>query len=141
MMNKRSISKWAPRCARIGAMAVVLAGACSLATGVLAGGTGSTGSFGGARIGSGGAFSGYSGSLGGTRPGSSVIRHGGTGFSIYSQRGVTRVIGEPTVSKRVLLPDGRSARVIGDSDGGARVYGAPGNHRILGNPRLFGDHP
>lgn len=105
-----------------------------------AGTSGST-SFGGVRIGGAATFSGYSGGFSGLRSGTSVIGHRGTGFSIYSQRGVTRVIGETPVSGNVLLPDGRRARVIGDGHGGARVYGAPGNHRILGNPRLFGDHP
>ena len=95
------------------------------------------GHFGGARV---GGYPGYSGGFGAPRSGSSIIRHGGTGFSIYSQRGVTRVIGEPPVSKRILLPDGKSARIVGDGTGGAYVFGAPGNHRILGNPAPFGDH-
>ena len=34
---------------------------------------------------------------------------------------------------------GASALAIGDGRGGARLYGAPGNHRIFGNRRLFGD--
>ena len=55
------------------------------------------GNFGGARVGGMSGYSGYSGGFGGIRSGSSVIRHGNTGFSIYSQRGVTRVIGEPPV--------------------------------------------
>ena len=119
-----------------------LVGSCVLAFTVHAAGagsTGSTGGFGAARIGGAGGYSSYSGGFGGLRSGSSVIRHGGTGYSIYSQRGVTRVIGEPSVYKRILLPDGRSARMIGDGSGGATLYGAPGNHRILGNRRLFGD--
>jgi hypothetical protein len=95
-----------------------------------------TRSFGSARVG--GAAS-YSGSFGGLPRGSSVINHGGTGFSIYSQQGVTRVIGVPQVSRKILLPGGRSAQVTGDGSGGAYVFGAQGNHRILGNRRLFGN--
>ena len=95
-----------------------------------------TGSFGSARVG--GAAS-YSGSFGGLPRGSSVINHGSTGFSIYSQQGVTRVIGVPQVSRKILLPGGRSTQVIGDGSGGAYVFGAQGNHRILGNRRLFGN--
>ena len=66
-----------------------------------------------------------------------MINHGGTGFSIYSQQGVTRVIGVPQVSEKVFLPNGQSARVIGDGRGGASVFSAPGNHRILGSRRLL----
>jgi hypothetical protein len=99
-----------------------------------------TGHFGGARIGGMGAYSSLSGGVGSPRSGSSIIRHGGTGFSIYSQRGVTRVIGEAPVSKRILFPDGKSARVIGDGSGGAYVFGAPGNHRLLGTRSAFDDH-
>ncbi len=95
-----------------------------------------TSSFGGVRI---SGVGGYSGGIGGLPRGSSIITHRGTGFSIYSQRGVTRVIGQPRVSQRILLPDGGSALAIGDGRGGARLYGAPGNHRIFGNRRLFGD--
>ena len=116
-----------------------LLGAWILGGSAYAAGTGSS-QFGGARVGGLSGYSGYSGSLGGMRSSSSVIRHGTTGFSIYSQRGVTRVVGEPSVSKRLLLPDGSSARVIGDGTGGAYVFGAPGNHRILGNRSLPNDH-
>ena len=107
-----------------------------LCAGAQAGGAMGTSSFGGARI---SGVGGYSGGIGGLPRGSSIITHGGTGFSIYSQRGVTRVIGQPRVSQRILLPDGGSALAIGDGRGGARLYGAPGNHRIFGNRRLFGD--
>lgn len=104
-----------------------------------AAGTGA-GHFGGARIGVVGGNSIFSGGFGSPRSGSSIIRHGNTGFSIYSQRGVTRVIGEPPVSKRILLPDGNSARLIGDGSGGAYLFGAPGNHRILGTRSAFDEH-
>ncbi len=114
-----------------------LVGSSMLDFSVHAAGTG--GGFGAARIGGTGGYSNYSGGFGSLRSGSSIIRHGGTGFSIYSQNGVTRVIGEPPVSKRILLPDGRSARMIGDGAGGAYLFGAPGNHRISGNRRLLGD--
>jgi hypothetical protein len=106
---------------------------------VHAGGSIGGGQFGGARIGGAGGYSGYSGGLGGMQLRSSVIRHGNTGFSIYSQRGVTRVIGEPPVSRKILLPDGRSAQMIGDGSGGAYVFGSSGNHRIIGNRSVFGD--
>lgn len=138
-MKQTPIGEWSARCRRIATVAVLLAGSF-VVTAHSAGASGG-GSFGGARIGGAGTISGYSGGITGLRPGSSVIGHRGTGFSIYSQRGVTRVIGETPVSKNVLLPDGRRARVIGDGHGGSQVFGAPGNHRILGNPRLFGDHP
>ena len=95
-----------------------------------------TGGFGGARI---GATGGYSGGFSGLARGSSVISHGATGFSIYSQQGVTRVIGVPRVSRKILLPNGNSARAIGDGRGGVSVFGAPGNHRIPGNRPLFGN--
>ena len=104
-----------------------------------AAGTGA-GHFGGTRIGVVGGYPSLSGGFGGPRAGSSVIRHGNTGFSIYSQRGVTRVIGEPPVSKRILLPDGSSARLIGDGSGGAHLFGAPGNHRILGTRSALDEH-
>ena len=91
--------------------------------------------FGGARI---GATGGYSGGFTGLARGSSVISHGATGFSIYSQQGVTRVIGVPQVSRKIFLPNGNSARAIGDGRGGVSVSGAPGNHRIPGNRALFG---
>ena len=117
-------------------LAVLIMGPWLIGLGAHAGGTGS---FGGARVGGMAGFSGYSGSFGGAPRGSSVINHQGTGFSIYSQRGVTRVIGEPQVSRKILLPDGRSARIIGDGKGGAYLFGAEGNHRILGNRRLFAD--
>ena len=94
--------------------------------------TGGTGSFGSARLGGAGGF-------GGVPRGSSVISHGATGFSVYSQQGVTRVIGVPRVSRKILLPDGRSSHVIGDGKGGAYVFGAQRNHRIFGNRRLFGN--
>jgi len=124
---------------RPGTIAAMMLGSWIVGVSAQAGGTVGTSSFGGARVGGIGGFSSYSGGFGGLPRGSSVINHGGTGFSIYSQRGVTRVIGQPQVSKKVLLPDGRSARVIGDGNGGAYVFGAPGNHRILGDRRLFGD--
>ena len=98
--------------------------------------TGGTGSFGSARLGGTGS---YSGGFGGLPRGSSVISHGGTGFSIYSQQGVTRVIGVPQVSRKNLLPNRRSTQIIGDGRGGVYVLGAQGNHRILGNRRLFGN--
>ena len=92
--------------------------------------------FGGARI---GASGGYSGGLG---RGSSVISHGATGFSIYSQQGVTRVIGVPRVSRKIFLPNGQSTRVIGDGRGGASVLGPLGNHRIFGDrPPTGNDSP
>jgi hypothetical protein len=91
-----------------------------------------TGGFGSARI---GATGGYTGGFGGQSRSSSVINHGGTGFSIYSQQGVTRVIGVPRVSRKIFLPNGQSTRVIGDGRGGASVLGPLGNHRI------FGDRP
>ena len=87
--------------------------------------------FAGARI---GASGGYSGGLG---RGSSVIGHGATGFSIYSQQGVTRVIGVPRVSRKIFLPNGRSALAIGDGRGGISLSNAPGNHRILGGRQLL----
>lgn len=121
---------------RLGIITVLMMGSWMLCAGAQAGGTIGTSSFGGARI---GGMGGYSGGIGGLPRGSSVITHRGTGFSIYSQRGVTRVIGQPRVSKRILLPDGRSTLVIGDGRGGAYVFGAQGYHRILGNRRLFGD--
>lgn len=117
---------------------VWLMGSWMPGTSVHAAGSGG-GQFGGTRIGGVGGYSGYSGGSGGLRPGSSVIRHGNTGFSIYSQHGVTRVIGEPPVSKRILLPDGRSTRMIGDGSGGAYIFGSSGNHRIPGNRPLFGN--
>ena len=92
-----------------------------------------TRSFGGARI---GATGGYSGGLG---RGSSVISHGATGFSIYSQQGVTRVIGVPRVSRKLFLPNGRSALAIGDGRGGVSLSNAPGNHRIPGNRQRLGN--
>ena len=99
-----------------------------------------TGSFGSARLGGAGGYSkGFGGGFGGVPRGSSIISHGATGFSVYSQQGVTRVIGVPRVSRKILLPDGRSSHVIGDGKGGAYVFGAQGNHRILGNRRLFGN--
>ena len=115
---------------------MLMTGMLTVAAGALAGGTIGTSSSGGARLGGKSSYSGASSRL---PMGSSVINHGATGFSIYSQRGVTRVIGQPKVSKKVLLPDGASTRVIGDGRGGAYVFGAGGNHRILGNRRLFGD--
>ena len=114
-----------------------LAGTWMLGVHAHAAGSIGGGQFGGARIGGVGAYSGYSGGLGSTRTPSSVVRHGSTGFSIYTQRGVTRVIGEPSVSKKILLPDGRSAQMIGDGSGGAYIFGSSGNHRILGNRSLF----
>jgi len=102
--------------------------------------TGGTGSFGSARLGGAGGYSkGFGGGFGGVPRGSSVISHGATGFSVYSQQGVTRVIGVPRVSRKILLPDGRSSHVIGDGKGGAYVFGAQGNHRVFGNRRLFGN--
>jgi hypothetical protein len=124
---------------RPGVFAAWLLGSWMLVLTAHAAGTGGMGGFGAARIGGAGGYSSYSGGFGGLRSGSSVIRHGTTGFSIYTQQGVTRVIGEPPVYRRILLPDGRSARVVGDGQGGASLYGAPGNHRIFGNRRLFGD--
>ena len=121
---------------RLALIIVLTVGAWMMGANTQAGGTLGTGSFGGARLGGAG---GYSGGFGGLPRGSSIISHGGTGFSIYSQRGVTRVIGQPKVSRRILLPGGRSALAIGDGKGGSHVYGAPGNHRIFGNRRLFGD--
>lgn len=120
---------------RLGVTLVLIMGSLAVAASAQAGGALGTNSYGGARIG--GAY-GYSRGHSGLPSGSSVINHPGTGFSIYSQRGVTRVIGQPKTSKNILLPDGSSARVIGDGRGGAYVFGAPGNHRILGNRRLFG---
>jgi len=76
---------------------------------------------------------GYSSSIGGSGgavPGSSVIRHGSTGFSIYSPRGVTRVIGGPPQRTRIPLLDGRSGHLVGDGRGGAWLLGAPGNYWI-----------
>lgn len=106
------------------------------ATNARAGGTVGTTGFGGARIGTAG------GSFGGIGRSTSIIRHGDTGFSIYSQQGVTRVIGTPKVSKNVRLPDGRSTRVIGDGNGGAQTFGPRGSQRVFGNPRLLdGDDP
>ena len=90
--------------------------------------------FGSARIGMTG---GYSGGFGGAARGSSVISHGATGFSIYSQQGVTRVIGVPRVSRKIFLPNGRSARAIGDGRGGVSLSGPRGNHRILGDRQLL----
>jgi hypothetical protein len=124
---------------RLRIITVLTVGSWMMGVNAQAGGTIGTGSFGGARVGGIGVFSGYSAGFGGLPRGSSVINHGGTGFTIYSQRGVTRVIGQPQVSKKILLPDGRSAQMIGDGRGGAYIFGAPGNHRILGNRRLFGD--
>ena len=96
----------------------------------------------------GGFSSGVAGS-GGSLSGSSVISHGSAGFSVYSGRGVTRVIGGPPQRVGVPLPDGRSARLVGDGRGGAYLLGAPGNHWIPGpntNPlpdlgRSSGDGP
>ncbi len=118
---------------RLVVITVLTMGSWMLCAGTQAGGTSNVG---GARISGMGS---YSGGIGGLSRGSSVITHRGTGFSIYSQHGVTRVIGQPQVTKRILLPGGRSALAIGDGRGGATIYGAPGNHRILGNRRLFGD--
>lgn len=95
---------------------------------------------------------GYSSSRGATGTpfaGSSVIRHGDTGFSIYNRQGVTRVIGGPPSRGSVTLPDGRRAKLIGDGRGGAYLLGAPGNHWISGpntyrfspRRRLSGDGP
>lgn len=116
-----------------------LVGSWFFALSALAAGTGG-GGLGGARVGATGVYSGYAGGFGGPRTGASIIRHGSTGFSIYSQRGVTRVIGEPPVSKTILLPGRERARIVGDGTGGAYLFGAPGNHRILGNRPVFDDH-
>jgi hypothetical protein len=122
---------------RLGTIGVLIVSSWMLAAGAQAGGTGS---FGSARLGGAGNYSGsFGGGFGGLSRGSSVINHGGTGFSVYSQQGVTRVIGMPQVSRTILLPNGRSSRVIGDGKGGAHVFGAQGNHRIFGNRRLFGN--
>lgn len=121
---------------RLGVTTLLMTGTLTVTASALAGGAVGTNSFGGARI---GGASGYSGAFSGRPGGSSVINHGGTGFSIYSQHGVTRVIGQPKVSKKILLPDGTSTLVIGDGRGGADVFSARGNHRILANQRLFGD--
>lgn len=104
-------------------------------TSALAGGRIGGAGFGGARIGAPSAGIGY-GAMGARPSSSSVIRHGSTGFSIYSQQGITRVIGDPGVSRNVRLPDGRSARVVGDGKGGATVYGPGGAQRIFGNGPL-----
>lgn len=137
-MKRSPFAELRAYCRHLGCIGVLVAGL--LAVAAHAAGT-SGGGFGGGRIGGAGTFSGFSRGFTGPQPGSSVIGHQGTGFSIYSQQGVTRVIGEAPVSKSVLLPDGRRARVIGERHGGSQVFGATGNHRILGNPRLFGDHP
>jgi hypothetical protein len=121
---------------RLGVTAVLIMASLTVATSAPAGGAGGTNSFGGARI---GGVGGYSGANSGLSRGSSIINHGGTGFSIYSQSGVTRVIGQPKVSKKILLPDGSSTHVIADGTGGAYVFGIRGNHRILDNRRLFAD--
>ena len=97
----------------------------------------------------GGAGSGGVAGAGGSLSGSSVISHGSAGFSIYNGQGVTRVIGGPPQRSSVQLPDGRSARIVGDGRGGAYLLGAPGNHWIPGpntnalpNPaRQSGDGP
>lgn len=117
---------------RWGTIGVLIMSSWMVAAGAQAGGTSG---FGSARLG--GGVGSYSGGFGGLSRGSSIINHGGTGFSIYSQQGVTRVIGVPRVSRTILLPGGRSSRVIGDGKGGAYVFGAQGNHRILGNRRLI----
>ncbi len=122
---------------RLATISVLVVSSWMVAAGTQAGGTGG---FGSARLGGAGSYSGgFGGGFGGLPRGSSVITHGTTGFSVYSQQGVTRVIGVPKVSKRILLPNGRSSRVIGDGKGGAYVFGAQGNHRIFGNRRLFGN--
>ena len=121
---------------RLGTISVLIVSSWMIAAGAQAGGTGS---FGSARLGGAGSYSGGVGGFAGLSRGSSVINHGGTGFSVYSQQGVTRVIGVPQVSRTILLPNRRSSHVIGDGKGGAYVFGAQGNHRIFGNRRLFGD--
>lgn len=113
--------------------AVYMASSLAVGANAYAGGTPGSSNFGGARIGGTG---GYSGAYSGLPRGSSVISHGGTGFSIYSQQGVTRVIGVPGVSRRILLPQGGSTQVIGDGTGGARLFGAGGYHQIIGNHPL-----
>lgn len=124
-------------------IAILAAAAAALAGGpAQAGGGVGTSSFGGARIGAPGA--GFEG-IGRAPAATSVIRHGDTGFSIYSQRGITRVIGTPPVSRTVRMPDGGTTRVMGDGRGGAWVLGAGGNHRLIGPasgpPRAPGDAP
>lgn len=96
-----------------------------------------------------GGYSGSRGGLGTSFAGSSVIRHGDTGFSVYNRQGVTRVIGGPPARGSVTFPDGRRATLIGDGRGGAYLLGAPGNHWISGpntfrlspRRRLAGDGP
>ena len=123
--------------ALLATMITVLAGTNAQA----GGGTGTT-SFGGARVGASGLGLGGIGRAPGA---TSIIRHGDTGFSIYSQQGVTRVIGTPGVSRTVRMPDGSTTRVIGDGKGGAYVFGSGGNHRLIGpgpgGRRLLGDDP
>lgn len=113
---------------------VILLGLLLSAAPVQAGGTVGTSGFGGVRVGTAG---GVAGSRSGFPASTSVINHGGTGFSIYSQQGVTRVIGQPKVSRKILLTGGGSVRATGDSNGGVYLFGAGGNHRLLGNSRLF----
>ena len=114
-------------------MVVLLGLLLTGAEGQAGGAVGSNG-FGGARI---APVGGFSGSHSGLPPSTSIINHGGTGFSIYSQQGVTRVIGQPTVSRKIPLTGGGSARATGDGNGGVYVFGPGGNHRLLGNSRLF----
>lgn len=118
----------------MGMSVVVLLGLLLTAAPLQAAGTVGTNSFGGVRIGTTG---GFAGSRSGLPASTSVINHSGTGFSIYSQQGVTRVIGQPKVSRKILLTGGGSARATGDGNGGVYLFGAGGNHRLLGNSRLF----
>lgn len=126
-------------CGRTALLSLVVAGAAALlATQVQAGGRIGTHGFGGLPSGTPGANPAW---VGRAPYASSIIRHGGTGFSIYSQQGVTRVIGEPGVSRNVLLPNGQNARVVGDGRGGARVFGPGWNHRLIGAPSGARDRP
>jgi hypothetical protein len=100
-------------------------------SGAMAGGVGSAGGAG--SVGSFGSFGGsstYGATAGGLSRGSSVIRSG-TGFSVYSQRGVTRHHGPPPVSTRLYHGDRSSSRVVGDGRGGGYVYGPQVTHRLF----------
>lgn len=94
------------------------------------GATGGTGGFG--STGSIGRLSGR-GARAGSLRGGSLINHGGAGYSIYSQRGVTRTMTPPAASGKIYHPGGTSTLVIGDGAGGAHVYGPGVTHRVFGD--------
>lgn len=71
--------------------------------------------------------------------GTSVIRDGTGGFSVYSQSGISRHLGPPQGSSRVYHRGGAISPVIGDGRGGGTVYTPGRSHTLYGNSPLARD--